>query len=177
VTILCAFAESDGSVWIGSDQQTTAGTERWFLGPKWIVGEGWAIGFAGAHGLGHIAAQQWERLEQKEASGFAEALRAHLDSIGWEPNKENGHEPHRVGALLLVVGGRIFRIDLGLGVAVELTAEKFWAFGSGDEYAIGSAWAAGCVRRNTTEDIMRMALAAAIQFDIYCGGVPWLAKI
>jgi ATP-dependent protease HslVU (ClpYQ) peptidase subunit len=68
------------------------------------------------------------------------------------------------GGVVLGIRGRIFRIDISCGV-LEIAGD-YEAIGSGGTYALGALFA------TAGDPLARVAqaVAAAIRFDIYCGG-------
>lgn len=76
--------------------------------------------------------------------------------------KDDPYESSRIGALILNARGMFYVSDLR-SVA---TFSKFWAIGSGQEYALGALYA-NYGRYANALDIAKAAMAAACEFDIH----------
>lgn len=76
--------------------------------------------------------------------------------------KDDPYESSRIGALILNPHGMYYVSDLRF--VARFT--KFWAIGSGQEYALGALYA-NYERYKNPVDVAKAAMAAACEFDIH----------
>lgn len=76
--------------------------------------------------------------------------------------KDDPYESSRIGALICNPNGTFYVSDLRFVASFA----KYWAIGSGQEYALG-ALHANYERYKNPMDIAKAALAAACEFDLY----------
>lgn len=188
MTILATFQDPSGAVWIGSDGRVMCnGIVERDDSSKWEIDAGgaWAVGVAGYLGVLQIAAAEAEAQyggtqiglgsQGEAAHRFAECMRRRLNEIGWAAESSRGDAPRRDQDLVLLMGGRIWDVDLGLGIAIPM-AHGLWCWGSGSAYGLGAGYAA--IRDGwTPEQIVRVAVQAAVRYDPGCGGEPWIRRI
>lgn len=178
MTILAALHEPNGSIWIGCDRRAISGsvifTDRM---DKWLQGDGWALGIAGAAGLLSIAAREASQIVDPQPDAFADHMRRYLSDIGWQADCTSGESPHRRSDIAAVMQGKVWSLDVGLGVAYEIKPGHVWCWGSGREYGLGAAFAASSRQKSSAKHMVTCAIEAAIRFDPGCGGEPWVKQV
>lgn len=176
MTTLCAYQrEPGGSIWIGSDQQQSFGdTSEWLCCPKWRILAGFgAFGAAGAA----VAIELGELvLRGRPGSGreFGEMIRARCEEISWAPDCRSGEAPNRQASAMAVLGGQLWYIELGTGLAQEIPVGEFAAYGTGGDFALGAAHASMDLDPG---EILFRAIEAAIRYDVWSGGDPWIREL
>lgn len=98
---------------------------------------------------------------------FWKELHEHYPFVKDQPDKEDESPFGSLDASFLVISAQgIFHIGADMSVT---TFEKYYAIGSGADYALGAVAAL----YNDTLDattVCQKAIAAAIDFDVHCGG-------
>lgn len=77
-------------------------------------------------------------------------------------DKDDPYESSRIGALICNPSGTFYVSDLRFVASFA----KYWAIGSGQEYALGALYA-NYDRYKNPQDVAKAALAAACEFDLH----------
>lgn len=176
MTIICAL-RSNGDTWIGSDTQSTTSSERQQpQTPKWIIWDGFALGVCGTLAFLCLFQEHVKEI-QPDWSGVKLWRWAmdHLIAFGVEPEKKPGYSPWVDCSLIFATTGRVVSV-CPAGGALDYSAGEFCARGTGDEYALGAAYAMGS-HTTKPEEIMTTAIEAAMLYDTSCGGKVWVRKL
>ena len=171
MTILAAYTDGK-KTWVGGDTQATAGNLVFKDVSKWTIHENWAIGQSGSVRAINIIEANIEALVKGlyEPFDFTSRLRDIFDEEGIIPGElERGTEggPEEFGEyVLLAKPGNVWAIGSDLSIYPVATG-KVIAEGCGYQYAYGAAFDTADLKPQ--ERIKRM-IAAAIEYDPYCGG-------
>jgi ATP-dependent protease HslVU (ClpYQ) peptidase subunit len=170
MTIVVGAVDDRGAVWMGADSQGSNGWDRTIRRDQKVFRVGsYLMGFTSSYRMGQVLRYKLAPPEppcEGDLFGFmvvdfVDHVRAAFKSAGF-CKTENGVESG--GDFLVGVCGRLFRIEGDYQVG-----ESEWGYsavGCGAAYALGAM----AVSRGTTEERIRAALGAAIQFSNGCGG-------
>ncbi len=104
---------------------------------------------------------------------FWHALHKNYSFVNDQCNDEESPFGDLDANFLITTGKCIFHVSSNMGVTEFL---KFYAIGSGCEYALGAMFAVYKMKLSA-ENIARKGLEAAIEHDVYCGGKIEIIKI
>lgn len=139
---------------------------------KWISWGGWAVGVSGNMRTLNILEANAKRLfdDLGSAFEFTERLRGVMADHGYElPPETDDVAPSTKQEIALANNKSIWSICPALSVFEE---GEFYAAGSGAQFGFGAAFA---MPSNTSaEQMVRTAINAACEFDIYSSGGPYL---
>ena len=174
MTIICAL-RANGETWIGSDTQATECGQRSVANvEKWIVQDGFALGVCGALAFLNVLQEHAHEIEPSwTGARLWRWAVGHLTTFGVEPKKEPGVAPWVDCSLIFATTERVLQI-CAFGGVVDFSAGEFCARGSGDEYALGAAYA---MQGQKCEDVMKTAIKAAVFNDTGCGGEVWVRRL
>jgi ATP-dependent protease HslVU (ClpYQ) peptidase subunit len=173
MTVVCAVKDGP-DVWIGSDSRMLAGSFLYQMPVgKWLAADGWRIGISGSYRFASLLTHRPPALGVT-AFDAAEALRALIVADGWQPLQDQKEGPvrHDIGMILVSPEHEVYELGTA-GIPVD-QGNEFTAIGSGYEYALGAAHAR---RLERPEARVRIAIDAAIKYDVSCGGAPYVERI
>jgi hypothetical protein len=173
VTVVVAYREMGGDVWLGAD---TAVSSEGFIYPvrlaKWDRYGRWALAMTGSQTVQDLARRHAGAIADcEDAESVAVLLHRAMRDDGWEPVENKGGIPCFNTNGILVSAAGLWLVS-GSGV-VDVPSWGFAAAGSGEDFAYGAAYA--LLRGNpmqglSGEVIVRSAVVAAIAFRTDCGG-------
>lgn len=167
MSVICAL-HHDGRTWIGSDTAANDGGLLTQCDPKWTLYGEWAVGAVGSSRTGDLIALNAEALfEGDPLKTFPNKLQEILKEHDFNTDTEAGSPSYGVNLMLANPSG-VWDICSGLSLA---KCYGFWAQGSGRSLAIGAAYARVLAH---PDQIVKLAVEAAIQYDTGCGGKPWV---
>ena len=174
MTTLVALHQPGFGTVIGSDRMASNMAMKHFMpGGKWVVSNGWAIGAAGNY-LTNVLISQHIRNLTVELDGVADLagrLAQMMKEAGYNTmNEDNGPALFGQNFLAATVDG-VWDID-GSMAYMQGEPGQLVAAGSGEHFALGAGFANA--RKKPIERIEE-ALRAALQFDTFSGGEPWIA--
>lgn len=182
MSIICGYHDDEsGETWIGCDSRVSADDGILFPGDHakiMRIGR-WVIGHAGDQ----VAFSVLKRLQRDtgnagaafadpgfQAEDAAELLRNHLMMAGFI-RRPNDHMCDLGQHFLLARPEGLWEIDSAFGV--RHIADGFAAIGSGCDFASGAVAAlrhADVIQTFSIDDLLRIAMEAACEFDSACGG-------
>ena len=176
MTTVCAVhIEGDGT-WVGSDRQQTFDDTRIMGTPKWFGAYGWAVASAGNARTHNLLEQNVDAIFNKVAdvAMVVDRLLTMFEDHNYNHDEDEG--PRTFGQDLIVCApkkeGRGIWGIASCGAYWPVPINTLWAEGSGRSFAIGAAMFVSGGREKC-----EAALAAAIQYDIYSGGEPYVARL
>ena len=180
MTIVLALHDpTSRETWIGSDRRGTK--EALFIDAiqKWVfLSDEWAVGVSGDSRAisvltGERAAGRLEPI--RDPYHFTEQLRAIFEAQKWRPNDRDYGAPEYGSSFLLAHPTGIWDIGGALSVT-DVTERRFWATGSGRDYALGAYFATRDYGMPASERVAG-AIEAACAHDPACGGEPWVRHL
>jgi len=180
MTIICALHKHN-ETWIGADTLACRSNEKSpAAAKKWLFFGGAAIGCCGPWSLVQAVA---DRLDEAHADWTPQKLfswtRSVLIDFGVEPEKKPGEAPWIELGMVFVRPGEVWDISPAGGPLDYAGCGQLCARGTGDEYAMGAAFAIQQYlgEKATPRQIMITAIEAAKQYDSGCGGATWVQKL
>lgn len=174
MTCICAI-HAGGVTWIGSDQRSVVGNGTPFdCGPKWTIGKYGAIATAGPIMFSAIVERHKRLLvdQVNDEHTLSTALRDLAKGADCHPQDKDRYFPDYGFEGIYATRSGVWVISDSL--AFE-KASDFWAAGSGGAVARGAYWA--CAHLHEPSACMALAIEAACNLDIYCGGPPWVHRL
>lgn len=182
MTIICAY-DDGGSIWIGSDRQSTYGESKLDGGPKWRVwpdvGEkGIALGWAGPTRVSNLIDRCADDIISAPGpNDVSDILKQAIINDGWKLQENEGEGPSVALGFILVMAGAISLICCDFTM-VPVRVGQFVADGSGELYAMGAASAVKQIRGpDPVAGMLRIAIEGAIENNVGCGGEPWIESL
>lgn len=178
MTVLIAIKGSY-SVWIGGDGRVCRGDQivaddvvKWTeINKFWL---GWS-GHVRINTL--LGLHRKDLLEIRDMVSLAEAVRALAIADGWTAESEvKGSSIDYQFDLLITDGKRVLRYDGDGSAILKTEIGDIVARGSGSEYALGAAHAV-LADGGTSTNAVGAALAAAVRFNVGCGGDLFIQEI
>lgn len=168
-------AVRDGKrTWIGSDTQWTGAGVSNFGEPKWVRFGQWAAGISGSLRTLNLVSGNAKRIfdDLDSPLEFTERLRATLKDYDYDIKAVNaGEAPTLDSSMILATPGRFWSICEELSISGH---ERFWAVGTGYLVALGAMSALDRFKTTKSEDMARIAIETAMQFDTGSGGEVWM---
>lgn len=177
MTIIVALHDPKAKcTWIGADRLISAGGPLMSLyhSEKWSRYGDWAAGMAGNFRTNVLVQNNAEGLFS-DLSGefeFTNRLKALFIEDGYSTDTDEGPKSYGGSAILVNASG-VWSIGPCFEVQA-ITPSELYAEGSGRKYAFGAATA---LQGGDAETIVRKAVEAAIRYDPYCGGEPWIERL
>lgn len=179
MSVIVGLRTSNGETWIGSDTLACADAMKITVGPKWVVRAPWAVGVAGHLRTMNVVDAHADKLLHDLASAyeFSDRLRDLLKSDGFHENGE-AQGPLVFGQTTMLAHPTGLWALGGDFSLVRIADNELWAEGSGRELALGAGYAAQvtCMKQ-APEETVRLAIAAAIHFDVGSGGEIWIHRL
>ncbi len=179
MTIGCAMLDDKNEVcWLGTDTLLIHDYHLSNGGPKRVRHNGITVLVAGPSFLNSIIKTALEKVfpteaDVKSANELTAAIRTECEIRKWVGFNEEGKPEGRSVELLLTDGIKVFAVDSYL--YAHECREEFSAIGAGSAYAHGAAHAAKQMEAGAARTV-RLAVTAAIENNLYCGGEPWVWK-
>lgn len=183
MTCVVGIIDASGCIYMGSDTQSTQGyTKRHLTNDgKVFIKNGVIFGFTGKLRGAQLIEHELDfpdhtqvNLDKKTfiIKEIIPKLRECFKAAGYseEVNKQEGHDDE----YLLGIDGRLFVIQSNYQVVED--KESYRTIGSGSNVALGSLYTTKTMEL-TTEERLRLAIAAAINNDLYCGGEIIIKKL
>lgn len=172
MTVVCAWRRGP-DVWIASDSRMASGGG--FVPPvgvrKWHAINGWHIGHAGAWRFDALLRSKPHKFDvHSTVYEVADHLRHLIIDDHWKAREpESGPLNLHQEFLLIAPDSHVY--EVGPAGGVTDMEEEFVAIGSGYDYAYGAVFALSAIGEATNPAIaLRVAVQAAIKFDVGCGG-------
>lgn len=174
MTIIAAV-NIDRQIWVGSDTVSTYMDSLYPCQPKWVIAPDGksAVGHAGDKLVEQIARREVQSLSWGETPEmFSVSLKNVMDKSGYLravfDDKEATGDYRNSWIYAWKSGMAHIACDFS-----TVPVKKIAAKGSGERYALGASFAAA----GTAPKVLTTMLRAAISFDLYCGGKPWIWRI
>lgn len=171
-------AVRDGArTWIGSDTLAVRDGIGVDCGPKWVRFGSWAVGVSGDLRAISICAKHAKRLmdDLAGAFNFTERLEALLREYSFDLSPvPDEATPNVAQDMILACPSTAWIIGPCLSI---IECPDYWAEGSGGRFALGSMKAMERFRHMKSEDMARIAIETAMQYDTGTGGDIWLEAL
>ena len=178
MTIVCAIYRN-GETWIGADTRAVRSNEKSpAMAKKWLFFDEAAIGCTASWALVQAVA---DRLDEISSDWTPQKIfswtRTVILDFGVEPEKKPGEPPWVDFSMIFVRPGEIWDISPVGGPLDYAGCGKLCTRGTGDEYALGAAFAyLRLYPKASPEKIMVTAIDAAKAYDTSCGGETWVHR-
>lgn len=180
MTTLVAIHSEKHGTYIGSDTKATLGNSQRIVGPKWVyIHPQIAVGVSGAkRALDILANASDEILEGvipdgiKSFNAYNLAMNIHnlLREQGWT---DSDSIPNVDASFVFATPHEIYDIDSSFSICKSFNDEII-AVGSGEQYAVGCAYATGKLH---TANRVRMSVEAGILNDPLSGGEVFIDRV
>ena len=177
MTTLVAI-QGDGWSVLGCDSRISDEDGRFQIskGPKIVDNNGILIGSCGSSRTANILHYGYkqpkpnakESLNSFISSKFIPTMRKYFVEAGIDM-KEDGEVAENDGGILISIRGEIYAIQNDYSWDTDI--RNVYVMGSGGDIALGALAAMGVARIKTmqqAENIIRKAIAIAIEYDMYC---------
>jgi ATP-dependent protease HslVU (ClpYQ) peptidase subunit len=184
VTIVVAYKDhKNNKVWLGSDSQGTAGTDRCFrLDEKVFISNGIGYGFTDSFRMGQILRYHSEPVQcpgdlmQEDPHAYTVQ---YLVPMWRKILKEHGYtsvinNEETAGTFVVTFGGNLFTIECDFQVGEN--ADDYSAIGCGYSYAYGSLYTTAKSKMSIQKK-METAIEAACYWSSGCGGEPTIINL
>jgi hypothetical protein len=161
--------------WIGADCRVTADNLK--LGPiiKWVKRNDWAIGCAGdLKTLNILQSESALLLEPtKDPHQIVHRLEKVMVKHNYSAATDGPFGPPAWGQQFLVASPLgLWDVDNQLSV-FRVPDDTLWAVGSGRDFALGAGFAERRAVSNSPGECVRLAIEAAITYDVLSGHGGW----
>jgi hypothetical protein len=179
MTTLAGLHIPGQGTWIGADRRITSDNVK--LGPvcKWVTRGEWAIGCAGDYKtLNVLQAEAALVLEAtKDPQHIVHRLEKAMVKHNFSAATDGPFGPPAWGqSFLLASPDGLWDLDEQLSV-FRVPDETLWATGSGRDFALGAGHAARQDSGSSPADCVRLAIEAALTFDVMSGHGGWFAHL
>lgn len=176
MTVICGIHRPGQGTWLAADTRVCRGSTYFDGISKILVAPNSlsAIACSGSGNAINIAERRAsDILSASGALAVAEILREEIKREEWTPQKSDG-DPHAwAGGWFFARGDALWWISCQLAVT-RVPPDTFLTGGSGADFAQGAWWAMERQGRGTDLD---MAVRAAIDNDVHCGGLAEIVFI
>ena len=175
---MCA-ALGDGYAVVGSDGRAITGngyivesaSKKWFIDRDSIIGD-LAVGCAGSGRFEMFLRDAFDLvgndpLIRKSPQILFDKVKDLVRLDGWDFGNEPGPQTVR-GTSMVVTKDAIWRVDSDF--TVYKVERRYWAIGSGEDYALGAMHYSNRWLTDNTCDLAAVGIEAACEFHAYCGG-------
>ena len=171
MTIVCGYKDRGGKVWLGADSRTVGGRHIFPESVEKIIRHGrWTVGHSGNEtGLALLRRKGQAIAETDDPYEVVEIMQGLYKEADYKRRPDDNGAPDYSQACILATASEVW------GVSPDGSVWKptwgFAAIGSGQDIAYGAAYVAHHFRVvDDGEHVVRMAIEAACQFDVGCGG-------
>ena len=172
------MAARDGDrTWIGSDTMASADGLKLDCGPKWVRFGAYAIGISGDLRTVSNCAKHAKRLMDDLAGAFdfTERLASVLQEYNFDlAPAPQAAPPNTAQDMILAHISTVWSLGPDLSI---VECPEFWATGSGGKLALGAMSAMARIKQTTPEDLARIGIETAMQYDPSTGGDIWLEAL
>jgi len=176
VSVIVALRDKKNT-WIGSDTRVVSGGIPMNDGPKWVICHPWALGIAGScrardvvrYNIASICSDTYNEYD------IVQALVGVLDTHNIGFVKDAGMDVPDYGQNFILAHAKLG--IWGLCNSLSLSKQprgKLWATGSGRSFALGAGFVS---RQADSKGTLKVAIEAAMNYDINCGGKTWIKKL
>lgn len=178
MTIICAL-HVDGGTWVGADHQVTAsGVIIPTRAKKWVMSQDLqrAVGVCGdARSL--VVLGSANIFAGGSPIEVATSIREILRADGHVGKADDDRGPLRYGNSFIYADPTgVWDIDPEFAVW-RVEDERLWARGSGMDYALGADYAMRHVAKAAPQSRLMIAVNAAIENDVGCGGPVFVERL
>lgn len=173
MSIICAI-KINGQTWIGSDTACRRDDEVFESSPKWVVNGKWAVGVSGDMRVQALIEADYETLLTGSPLEIGNNIRKAMLDDGFEAARDKNDKGFQHFGQYLILASNEAIYGLSGDLSPALRRQEFVADGSGWELAKGAYFAARKMGVNRADRILELAISAAIEEDLSCGGQVWL---